>query len=459
MSAGSGRISPQPFAFFDRDGLCWKTSVLSLYEDLLPSKLTWPRSGICVRGYAYARPMWALRTGASGSSWSPFSLLRTPTAQLAVNGGSQPPAKRLAGGHQPTLADQVEHDLPVLPTPRCADGLNETGETTRARLDRGTRPRGTIEEAVACLGADLPVLPTPRTTDRGGMHWSPATLRGTHGRDLAPTVGSLGPVPLLPTPAAGNFNDGETPAAAAARRARELAKRYNGNGGGEQLAPVVAALELLPTPTAADGERTSLTYPRGNETLAGALLPTPSARDQKGPGTGYAGRVRADGRVRGEGDATLPMAVGALLPTPGATDGKGSAGTGWRPRDGRPRPASDADLPEAVSLLPTPRVADGISGTPGQRGSSGDLMLAPAVLGLPPSMLLPTPQAALGLGGHLTRGQDRSDEYMLPGLARAATEGRALRRPPSTGSSTARRSSGGRRSPDSGHPTLFDPPG
>lgn len=418
MSAGSGRISPQPFAFFDRDGLCWKTSVLSLYEDLLPSKLTWPRSGICVRGYAYARPMWALRTGASGSSWSPFSLLRTPTAQLAVNGGSQPPAKRLAGGHQPTLADQVEHDLPV--------------------------------------------LPTPRTTDRGGMHFSPSTLAGRHGRDLAPVVGSLGPVPLLPTPAAGNFNDGETPAAAAARRARELAKRYNGNGGGEQLAPVVAALELLPTPTTANGRNSRAADPsRGNdlpETIhaLGALLPTPSARDQKGPGTGYAGRVRADGRVRGEGDATLPMAVGALLPTPCATDGKGSAGTAWRPRDGRPRPASDADLPEAVSLLPTPRVADGISGTPGQRGSSGDLMLAPAVLGLPPSMLLPTPAAALGLGGHLTRGQDRSNEYMLPGLARAATEGRALRRPPSTGSSTARRSSGGRRSPDSGHPTLFD---
>jgi hypothetical protein len=36
-------------------------------------------------------------------------LLLTPTAQLAVNGGSQPPAKRKAGGHGPTLADQIEH--------------------------------------------------------------------------------------------------------------------------------------------------------------------------------------------------------------------------------------------------------------------------------------------------------------------------------------------------------------
>jgi DNA (cytosine-5)-methyltransferase 1 len=35
-------------------------------------------------------------------------LLKTPTAQLAVNGGSQDPAKRRAGGHGPTLADQLE---------------------------------------------------------------------------------------------------------------------------------------------------------------------------------------------------------------------------------------------------------------------------------------------------------------------------------------------------------------
>jgi DNA (cytosine-5)-methyltransferase 1 len=43
------------------------------------------------------------------------ALLKTPTAQLAVNGGSQHPDKRRAGGHGPTLADQVEHEL--LPTP------------------------------------------------------------------------------------------------------------------------------------------------------------------------------------------------------------------------------------------------------------------------------------------------------------------------------------------------------
>jgi DNA (cytosine-5)-methyltransferase 1 len=46
-------------------------------------------------------------------------LLRTPTAQLAVNGGSQHPDKRKDGGHGPTLADEVEH---LLPTPRADEG-------------------------------------------------------------------------------------------------------------------------------------------------------------------------------------------------------------------------------------------------------------------------------------------------------------------------------------------------
>lgn len=41
-------------------------------------------------------------------------LLKTPTAQLGSNGGSQHPDKRRAGGHGPTLADQVEW-LPLEP--------------------------------------------------------------------------------------------------------------------------------------------------------------------------------------------------------------------------------------------------------------------------------------------------------------------------------------------------------
>jgi hypothetical protein len=481
-------------------------------------------------------------------------LLRTPNSYLGSNGGSQPSEKRLAGGHQPSLADQVEQDLdpmPLLPTPRTGDNRNSRVAVTGANAERhGRTARGSasglgLEQALEVMRGEVPrelqeswrdpLLPTPRTTDRGSTeHPSPSTLTGSHGRDLAPTVGALLPtprvqsgggsgaadaahaergfrpnlatevdkllpmaadgersrgktgggggagfglrdatrnLPLFPTPSAGVHNDGETLESWEARRARLLAKDYNGNGQGTPLPIAVQELDLLPTPTSADGDRTSPSYPRGNPTLGGALLPTPTqggrgaggvdprdraeganlstavdelpvlptptARLGKGPGTSFGGRVRSDGRVRGDGDATLSMRVEGL---PGA-------------------------------LLPTPRPADGISGTPNQRGSSGDLMLAPAVLslGLPPGMLLPTrpaetaallptPGAADGLGGHLTRSGDRGGEELLPKLARSASEGRRLAQRGSTGSSTARRSRGGKMSPDSGHPTLFDPP-
>lgn len=46
-------------------------------------------------------------------------LLPTPAAYDGMKGGSQHPAKRRAGGHQPSVADVVEH---LLPTPRASDG-------------------------------------------------------------------------------------------------------------------------------------------------------------------------------------------------------------------------------------------------------------------------------------------------------------------------------------------------
>lgn len=54
-------------------------------------------------------------------------LLKTPTAQLAINGGSQHPDKRKAGGHGPTLADEVEH---LLPTPRASDRATEASRAS-----------------------------------------------------------------------------------------------------------------------------------------------------------------------------------------------------------------------------------------------------------------------------------------------------------------------------------------
>lgn len=82
--------------------------------------------------------------------------LKTPTAQLAVNGGSQHPDKRTAGGHGPTLADQVEH---LLPTPNTMDHLparDMEGQLTRK--PGGGRPMNLREHV-------MDLLPTPNTMD------------------------------------------------------------------------------------------------------------------------------------------------------------------------------------------------------------------------------------------------------------------------------------------------------
>lgn len=207
-------------------------------------------------------------------------LLKTPTAQLAVNGGSQHPDKRRAGGHGPTLADQVEHEL--LPTPTAADGDRTStayprGDATligallpTPRATDGTKggpnQRGSSGDLML-PSAVMELLPTPQATDgNGGPRMVPAerTHRGAdHGPRLRDVAPALLPTPsvadgtgghktrsgdrkgepllggiaiLLPTPSAGNFNDGESLESWEARRQANLAKGVNGNGQGTPLA-------------------------------------------------------------------------------------------------------------------------------------------------------------------------------------------------------------------------------
>ena len=64
-------------------------------------------------------------------------LLPTPAAYDGMKGGSQHPAKRRAGGHQPSVADVVEH---LLPTPRASDPA-----TTSSHASPGfTKPLGQV---------------------------------------------------------------------------------------------------------------------------------------------------------------------------------------------------------------------------------------------------------------------------------------------------------------------------
>jgi hypothetical protein len=531
-------ITGSPFVLLA--GGLWTMPQCDLFPEVgsEQSPRRWPRSGIWARGLCFARATWVPRTAGTGSS---SSLLLTPTAQLAVNGGSQAMAKRREGGHGPTLADQVEWDIPpwshlptptsnvsgrtaeqhmamrramdrntpsqleaaaqLLPTPGASDGKGNSASQSRERFGR-PRPAGDVDlpEAVA-------LLPTPRTTDRGSAeHPSPAQLRGTHGRDLAPTVGML-PSSLLPTPRSTDGDKG--------------GPNMRGSSGDLMLPSAVGA--LLPTPAAADGDRSSATYPRGNPTLAGALLPTPTAgvhndgedlaswearrarllakdyngngqgtplavavmqmlptptaREWKGPGTGRPGRVRPDGRVRGAGDVTLGLAVAGmtLLPTPTVHDKQG-------PRDAAgvaARASTSGGPPSLLSetivnkVLPTPQAHDAqgpktpeqIRAMRAKGATTRGRQHGVSNLNETAAGLLPTPSAAIATGGQTSRSGDRIGEMLLTGIARDRAEGTLSGTatsptnpppPPSTGSNTVPPSTSGKPSPDDEQITLFD---
>lgn len=126
---------------------------------------------------------------------------------------------------------------------------------------------------------------------------------------------------------------------------------------------------LLPTPTARGygsnrsrspgaARRPSLARLAGHlpatSTAADPHLPANATVTQSTPMPGYAGRTLAT----------------RLLPTPRASDARGPGSHG----------AGGTDLRTTIALLPTPRGSDGVKGSPGQRGSHGDLTLPAAAV-------------------------------------------------------------------------------
>lgn len=436
-------------------------------------------------------------TAASESSSTPI-LLPTPEANQASNGGSQHPDKRQGiGGHSIQLQDVVEHMLPtpkssdgngarshgdggdglrevasLLPTPKikdramrspAADGGPDLGEAV-ALLNSPTGSEGTgigagRRRASTLRGQvdDLSVLPTPRVaatrTSRSALvpdehnHWAAPSLEQVSemldgdlpreyensgevkgaARDLLLwdlCDGPPGHDTLLPTPAA--HDSGNTP--------EQHLRKKPGRTQVTSLA-VMASGGLLPTPVVTDaastrnataGRREGAPHHAGQTLLdAVDLLPTPrAARGASGTETMYAlGAERSDAD-RPQGEVLLPT------PTTEPQTGNGHA----------------RNLGKEAQLLPTPRASDGTNGGPGQRGSSGDLMLPSAAL-----HLMPTPDASMGGaggragdpeknrerghqvtinevaqhlptpstagGGERTRGGDRSDELLLAGVA------------------------------------------
>ena len=121
-------------------------------------------------------------------------------------------------------------------------------------------------------------------------------------------------------------------------------------GEGDELTLFPVEQDDRGTPTAADGERTSSTMPRGNDTLLGAAdtFATPTARDSKGrPGAGATHQN---------------LTVDAhSWPTPTAHDSKGAQMSERR----------SEMLPKSARNWPTPTASDGPRGSSPDRVSGG----------------------------------------------------------------------------------------
>lgn len=125
------------------------------------------------------------------------SYLPTPTANVASNGGSQPPEKRRAGGHSVSIEDAIEH---LLPTPSTSNA-------------HGNRINSRGEELLP--GAVDRLLPTPTAQDSaasGGGSASDVTLTDVVVRTDLGQREHPRSERLLPTPKAGDadFHSGAT---------------------------------------------------------------------------------------------------------------------------------------------------------------------------------------------------------------------------------------------------------
>lgn len=226
------------------------------------------------RGLAAAQPRVEDVTPIAGvvwgsPEWRDLTLLKTPTSQLAVNGGSQHPDKRKAGGHGPTLADEVEY---LMPTPTTAPS---TGNGHARNL-----------------GSEAQLMPTPRASDgtKGGPN-----QRGSSGDLMLPSAVTH----LMPTPSVADATGGH---------ANRSGARSN-----ELLLPGLVRT-LMPTPRATRGGS-------GTETMYG--LGAERSDDDRPQGQVLLDRI--DFGAYGPAVDRWERALGRPAPSPTEPTGKAGA--------------------------------------------------------------------------------------------------------------------------------------
>jgi len=176
MSDGSGPPPLMPFARFGPDSGCSRILQGSLAftaeSPSAGSSPRWPKQGMWALGAAFALPMSALPTVASGYSSSP--LLPTPTANnfeqrdsdaLLARRERVKVALKNGNGFGLTLGQAVS----LLPTPRASDS-NGSGERTVVShlLPTPTTQPHTGNGHARNLAKEVQLLPTPTASDAKG---------------------------------------------------------------------------------------------------------------------------------------------------------------------------------------------------------------------------------------------------------------------------------------------------
>jgi DNA (cytosine-5)-methyltransferase 1 len=223
------------------------------------------------------------RTAITSLSVMAQTLLPTPQAHDAAGAKTdeQIAAMRAQGHGVSNLNEAARH---LLPTPKANDHKGATITHGRTRPDG--RPYGDGDANLPLRVVEL--LPTPLSGE--ARHGSPGQHRTRGDKMLTGEV-----LNLLSTPGA---YDGERggPQDPAKRRAGGHYVTLQDQACFEMGCRCVDT--LLPSPMAADGDRESTTFPRGNPTLKGALLPTPSVATATGGQTSRSGD-RAGERLLG----------------------------------------------------------------------------------------------------------------------------------------------------------------
>jgi len=248
-----------------------------------------------------ARGVWETDAAALCGHWEPYSVTWPGSGMTRSGSAFEPPTSGLR------TAAAASSSSPHLPTPAARDGK----------------------------GRDLP--------RQGG----PSLPQAIH--DLAERE----PETLLPTPDAAVFNDGQSPEVYRARKARELAKGYNGNGGGT---PLAMAVRLLPTILASSGDagpdfsRTDRPEAGGDDLLTTMvkLLPTTTATDAKGSRRATA---RRPGQKAHTGTTLTDAAwrLSGVSTAPPSDDGSASSDEPPPPRPAPDRGEGNGSIPSSRS--------------------------------------------------------------------------------------------------------------